>query len=489
MAETHDTKQPTAADDRPVSKGKSAMTDSDFVNPIISLKEPMPDDPNPDSVVHLGIYCDGQQCCERHEPIQGPRYHCSVCENVDLCSVCIRDPGHGHDTTHFFLECLMQSRFKRKHAMAEDERKATEDLAREGQVHDLSRRLAEIALQTGNVRESRRLLPGTDPNDHEPVFTQYRISEEGLEITDVPASARKPDDFVAEERVFLHPDMAMGHLTRELTLYPYGPDQFREDAMAGKMATRVIDLCPGTGDDILRCSLRSIRLGDDCNYEALSYTWKKTSYERAHVPHWDEQIQEAFKILVNGEHPVYVGEKHFVTVSPGLRDALLSYRHPKEVRTLWVDQICIDQNNLSERAFQVNLMSRIYNLASRVVVWTGHEDNDTNPAFELMEKLAPEIVSRQGRCLSPAELDAHTELDLPIVGTAPWESLLNFFKRPVFSRGWVIQEVVVAQDVFVRCGGHEIPFWKVAAVASWLAQPAWVSSEYYQSIVKQSVRG
>lgn len=53
--------------------------------------------------------------------------------------------------------------------------------------------------------------------------------------------------------------------------------------MAGIPATRVIDLQPGKDGDALCCFLRSVRLDDGPEHEALSYTWKGTAFERAHV--------------------------------------------------------------------------------------------------------------------------------------------------------------------------------------------------------------
>jgi hypothetical protein len=99
----------------------------------------------------------------------------------------------------------------------------------------------------------------------------------------VPASARRQEGYAAEKLLLHDQSRLLDYLTGKLTRYPYGPDQFYHDAMAGIRATRVIDLKPGKGEDPLCCSLRSIRFEDGCQYEALSYTWKTTSYERAHL--------------------------------------------------------------------------------------------------------------------------------------------------------------------------------------------------------------
>ena len=40
---------------------------------------------------------------------------------------------------------------------------------------------------------------------------------------------------------------------------------------------------------------------------------------------------------------------------------------------LWIDQLCIDQHNTSERNHQVNMMSQVYAKAASIVVWLYRE--------------------------------------------------------------------------------------------------------------------
>lgn len=54
------------------------------------------------SVIHHGIYCDGPLCkdapCQAH--IQGVRYKCVVCNDLDFCASCEALPGDFHNRTH-----------------------------------------------------------------------------------------------------------------------------------------------------------------------------------------------------------------------------------------------------------------------------------------------------------------------------------------------------------------------------------------------------
>ena len=64
---------------------------------------------------------------------------------------------------------------------------------------------------------------------------------------------------------------------------------------------------------------------------------------------------------------------------------------------MWIDRICIDQLNLSEREAQVRLMVDIYRRASKLYAWLGSGNASTTSALQ--------TVDRAGRVLSPMEND------------------------------------------------------------------------------------
>jgi FAD/FMN-containing dehydrogenase len=52
-----------------------------------------------------------------------------------------------------------------------------------------------------------------------------------------------------------------------------------------------------------------------------------------------------------------------------LGDALRDLRYHEKDRVLWIDALCIDQNNNEERGEQVQQMGSIYSKAERVIIW------------------------------------------------------------------------------------------------------------------------
>ena len=118
-------------------------------------------------------------------------------------------------------------------------------------------------------------------------------------------------------------------------------------------------------EDPIECSLETLPLNDPGLYEALSYTWGDAS--------------QRCDILVNG-----TGQS--VTLS--LQCALRHLRFQDSSRRIWVDSICIDQSNDTERQHQVQLMRHIYQGASRVVVWLGPEQDGSNTGIDFIRDLA-----------------------------------------------------------------------------------------------------
>lgn len=102
--------------------------------------------------------------------------------------------------------------------------------------------------------------------------------------------------------------------------------------------------------------------GLDQPYEALSWCWGHTKA----------------KSYINIRKDGKVYAKY---VSPELVAALKALRYPKQDRYLWVDAVCIDQDNDQEKNHQVEMMSDIYGRATRVCIWLGEGDDSSRLAL------------------------------------------------------------------------------------------------------------
>jgi hypothetical protein len=102
--------------------------------------------------------------------------------------------------------------------------------------------------------------------------------------------------------------------------------------------------------------IRDISLGPD--YEAVSYLCGDQT----------EKVQ----ILLN---------EKIVSVPIDAACALRGLRHQDRVRILWIDALCIDQGNHTERAHQVLQLAKVYACATRTLVWLGDEDETLTESF------------------------------------------------------------------------------------------------------------
>lgn len=116
----------------------------------------------------------------------------------------------------------------------------------------------------------------------------------------------------------------------------------------GENEIRLLTLLPGKRNDTLKCKLHNVSLNNPIAFEALSYVWGDAGLSK----------------------PITVqGIAHSITVN--LDMALRALRRPRKSRVIWVDALCINQDNVEEKNTQVPLMSNIYSTAIDVIVWLG----------------------------------------------------------------------------------------------------------------------
>ncbi|KAG8529170.1 uncharacterized protein KY384_005805 [Bacidia gigantensis] len=176
----------------------------------------------------------------------------------------------------------------------------------------------------------------------------------------------------------------------------------------------------------------------ECSYEALSWCWG-TSKPTGRII-----IREARK---GRKDDIRLEKK----VTPDLVAALKALRHQKTDRFLWIDQICIDQDNPLEKNHQVEVMSDIYGRARKVCIWLGEGDRSSRMALKFIQNEVLQLQNFDELCESEK-------------ASEKWSALLDLMQRPWFSRRWVVQEIALAHRTVVYCGSDKI-LWKKFAVA------------------------
>ncbi|KAH9206405.1 heterokaryon incompatibility protein-domain-containing protein, partial [Leptodontidium sp. 2 PMI_412] len=171
----------------------------------------------------------------------------------------------------------------------------------------------------------------------------------------------------------------------------------------------------------VRADLYHVKLADKPVYEAISYTWGTSNEER--------------EVSING--------RPFVT-STSTYDTLYGRSSMFRSRVLWIDYICIDQTNNLEKGSQVNMMTEIYESATRVVVWLGKT---------LSARLAIGLLNEMATL--PSTVDSYRRYE-HLTSSVQWIAMVDFFNLLWFTRVWIVQEVAVATEVIFICGGMTI---------------------------------
>ncbi|GAB1314452.1 Heterokaryon incompatibility protein 6, OR allele [Madurella fahalii] len=181
-------------------------------------------------------------------------------------------------------------------------------------------------------------------------------------------------------------------------------------------------------------------------YEALSYVWGKPDKSH-HVIVVDENARSPTQLQI----------------TTNLYLALMHLRVSDRTRTLWVDAVCINQEDLTERSEQVQRMAAIYAQAYRVVVWLGEEADDSKLALDRLKYIGEQgIVTKSNfGYRSPEAQEPEWYLatcDIPYPSRV-WNAVFHLLGRSCFERLWIFQEIQLANSRSVlQCGFDEIPW-------------------------------
>ncbi|KAH8590530.1 heterokaryon incompatibility protein-domain-containing protein [Bisporella sp. PMI_857] len=195
------------------------------------------------------------------------------------------------------------------------------------------------------------------------------------------------------------------------------------------------------------------------NYETLSYCWGNL------------QESNLVSAVCNG-FPVQLGSN--------LALALRHMRHLSVTRIVWVDALCINQEDNAERSWQVQLMGQIYGQASRTIIWLGDiREEDALAAFQVIchfvnswDESRPAFFcqKKNGIWLKQCE-DYFGFSGLSTLegyyqnSSADYQKVVPLFSAEWFERKWVIQEAILSTNAEVLVPGGTI-FWKWIGIAA-----------------------
>lgn len=201
---------------------------------------------------------------------------------------------------------------------------------------------------------------------------------------------------------------------------------------------RLLDLREAemVGDVLTGFKLIDTGLTTAPSYEAISYCWGSTELRTGIFVSTRNLGEQVYRITEN--------------LASCLHSLMTSERPDQEKPDyIWVDQICINQEDVAERNAQVRDMADIYKTVAGVIVWLGQKSEFSVESTTLVLQPDPYMQWRGASILH-------------------WVVNWAIFARPWFFRQWMFQEAVFAQYISVLLKSVFMPWTAIEDLAQTL---------------------
>ena len=202
------------------------------------------------------------------------------------------------------------------------------------------------------------------------------------------------------------------------------------EPLPGKMFIRLLTLLPCLDERTdLQSKLYVADLQDRPQYDALSYPWGSSEFEES--------------IHIGGSRQTITSD--LALILRRLRQQEM-HNNPR----LWVDALCINICDCSEKASQVSIMGSIYREAREVVIALADAKATDEIGVEYILSLAS--ITTEG------SQDELRERILRIHRDCGWPAIGDLFASRWWYRSWVVQEIVLAANATFLFGELSLNF-------------------------------
>ena len=335
----------------------------------------------------------------------------------------------------------------------------------------------KTAVQESGVNEDTRALAKTDI---EPRHVQGQNQNSTMESGVIPEIHRpinhsdtcNKQDEIVEQQISLPPGSSTGleipfkdeqnlpEITPISSRSP-SPDHIEEVPTAtsspiyaslplqSPRMIRILELQQSSDPDdkIIRGQLRIIDLDENPSFTAISYCWGKYN---------------------SPSDVIYCGDEH-LDVTKNAWSALWHIRKKFGPIKIWIDAICINQNDNNEKRVQLPLMNDIYSNAEVVYIWLGRGNKKTDRAMKYIQNGGLPFClgmkkEEQDNIFSANYMSVRLGFHI-LFRLVTWRSkphikgLRVIFGGRWIDRLWTLQEVLLARKPVLMCGEMTAP-WK-----------------------------
>ncbi|ERF75158.1 hypothetical protein EPUS_06198 [Endocarpon pusillum Z07020] len=192
-------------------------------------------------------------------------------------------------------------------------------------------------------------------------------------------------------------------------------------------------------------------LDESLRFRAISYTWGSPALTQS--------------ITCNGQK-LLITRSVFELLSSAVISSLC------DELPIWIDAICINQRDDTEKAHQVRNMDTLYSLAEEVILWLGPPSSDSDLAMDTICALSEKkgVISRKNLSQFARSGEVLEKCGLAGAGEEVRSALGSLLYREWFRRLWIFQEVVLARKGQIVCGSKVLPWDDFSSATSALAR-------------------
>jgi hypothetical protein len=183
---------------------------------------------------------------------------------------------------------------------------------------------------------------------------------------------------------------------------------------------------PATAGDLPKCEMFTVCLDgiDNITFSAVSYVWGNPMCTK--------------EIIVNSRH---------MLIAQNLYSFLVHAQRKLDL-VLWIDALCINQEDLAEKTIQIQKLKAIFDRASNVLAWLGPcEDSgcqsschkNGHSGLRWLNAFGEEVRKSKSES-GISSLTRRLEEELKS-GTIPLDAVTEIWENTIWTRAWCVQEL------------------------------------------------
>jgi hypothetical protein len=226
------------------------------------------------------------------------------------------------------------------------------------------------------------------------------------------------------------------------------PLQYKYEPLANSRQIRLLKVWYGDSPEKRVCELIPVSLDNlPTKYIAFSYSWG------------DPTITSTL-LFTN---------KRSLSLRKSVHNILDTIFGKRRTIYIWIDSICINQNDADEKSIQIRLMNEIYQKAYQVVLSLGEATPASDLGMDFVYQLYAALYGVFHGGGDRAVVDPKIILQKMCIKTLSPSlvAFLQLLSRPWFTRIWVVQEVAMASNPIFVCGNRAVvwPVFSEIAIA------------------------